>query len=379
MFTFSTAGRVVVGAGAAAQVPQLVRHHGSRVLLVVGRHTDTHAGPLVAFEAATVVRASGEPTVESVEAALALARATRPDVVVGWGGGSVIDLAKSVAILVASEHRVLDHLEVIGQGVPLPGRSLPVVAVPTTAGTGAEVTANAPVLSPAHGVKASLRSPAMLPAAAVVDPELTLGCPPEVTASSGLDALTQCLEPFTSLQANPVSDALAREGLARCAAGLQAAYWDGANLAARTDMSIAALLSGMALASSKLGAVHGIAAPLGGLTGAPHGEACAAVLAATTETNLAALLARAPHSPALPRYAEAARLLTGDPRASAADGVAWLRSTVAELGVRGLDALGLDRADHGRVADAALVSSSMAGNPVKLTRSEVLGILERSA
>lgn len=379
MFSFSTAGRVVVGAGAAAQVPQLARHHGSRTLLVVGRHTDPHAGPLAAFDDPTVVRWSGEPTVDGVEAALELARATRPDVVVGWGGGSVIDLAKSVAILLGSEHRVLDHLEVIGQGVPLPARSVPVIAVPTTAGTGAEVTANAPVLSPAHGVKASLRSPAMVPAVAVVDPELTLGCPPQVTASSGLDALTQCLEPFTSVLANPVSDALAREGLARCAAGLRAAYRDGSDLAARTDMSVAALLSGMALTSSKLGAVHGLAAPLGGLTGAPHGEACAAVLAATTEVNLAALAARAPGSPALARYAEAARLLTGDPAATAADGVAWLRETVAELRVRGLGALGLSRDDHGRVADAALVSSSMAGNPITLTRTEVLEILDRSA
>jgi alcohol dehydrogenase class IV len=266
-----------------------------------------------------VVRWSGEPTVHGIAAALDAARAVRPDVVVAWGGGSVIDLAKALGVLLHSGHGVLDHLEVIGAGLALPDVSTPVIAVPTTAGTGAEVTANAPVLSAEHGVKASLRSPAMMPAVAVVDPELTVTCPPDVTASSGLDALTQCLEPLTSIKANPISDALAREGLARAATGLRRAFADGSDLEARTDMSLAALLSGMALANAKLGAVHGLAAPLGGMTGAAHGRICAAVLAATTEVNLRALGQREPGSPALARYAEAARLLTGRPDARAAD------------------------------------------------------------
>ncbi len=379
MFTFATAARIVVGPGTAAGVPDLAARHGTRVMVVCGHHTDPGSGPLAALADATVVRWTAEPTVEGVTAALEVARSVRPDVIVAWGGGSVIDLAKSVGVLVHGSTGVLDHLEGIGAGLALPTTSVPVIAVPTTAGTGAEVTANAPVLSPEHCVKASLRGPAMLPVVAVVDPELTVTCPPDVTASAGLDALTQCLEPFTSIRANPISDALAREGLARAASGLRRAFADGSDLAARTDMSLASLLSGMALANAKLGAVHGLAAPLGGMTGAPHGRVCAAVLAATTEINVRALTEREPGSPALARYAEAARLLTGDPGAGAADAVAWIRDTVELLGVPPLGALGLRRADHAKAADAALVASSMAGNPVRLTREEVLEILAASA
>jgi alcohol dehydrogenase class IV len=218
----------------------------------------------------------------------------------------------------------------------------------------------------------------MLPAVAVVDPALTLTCPPAVTASSGLDALTQCLEPFVTPKANPLTDALAREGLMRAARSLRTAYQQGDDLDARTDMSLCSLLSGMALANAKLGAVHGLAAPLGGMLGAPHGAVCAAVLAATTSVNVRALRSREPGSPALNRYAEAARLLTGNPSAAVEDGVAWIAETVGLLGVSPLSELGLRPQDHQAVANAALAASSMAGNPVRLTRDEVLEILALS-
>lgn len=376
MFTFATAGRIVVGAGASEQVPRIASELGRRVFVVLGRHSDEGVVGLAGLpDETTVWRWSGEPTVDGVRAALAAAREARPDVVVGWGGGSVVDLAKSVAVLLHDEADVLDHLEVIGRGLPLTAASLPVIAVPTTAGTGAEATANAPILSPEHGVKASLRSPAMLPAVAVVDPALTLTCPPAVTAASGLDALTQCLEALVTPKATPLTDALAREGLARAGRGLHTAYRHGDDLGARTDMSLAALLSGMALANAKLGAVHGLAAPLGGRLGAPHGEVCAAVLTATVEANVRALRQRDPGSPALERYGEAARLLTGNPDAEVEDGVQWIADTVASLAVRPLAALGLASGDRDAVADAALAASSMAGNPVRLTHDEVVGIL----
>jgi len=376
MFTFATAGRIVVGAGTSTQVPQIAAGFGRRVFVVLGKHTDV-AETGLPDEAS--FRWSGEPTVAGVREALAAAREVRPDVVVGWGGGSVIDLAKSVAVLLDDTGDVLDHLEVVGRGMPLPTTSVPVVAVPTTAGTGTEVTANAPILSPEHGIKASLRSPAMLPAVAVVDPALTLTCPPAVTASSGLDALTQCLEPFVTPKATPITDALAREGLVRAGRSLRTAFEHGDDLAARTDMSLAALLSGMALANAKLGAVHGLAAPLGGMLGAPHGEVCAAVLGATTEINARALRARDPSSPALDRYREAAQLLTGNPDASMEDGGRWLAETISSLRVRPLSALGLRPDDHAAVADAALVASSMAGNPIRLMHDEVMEILARSS
>ncbi|MGO1715297.1 MAG: hypothetical protein ACTHYS_09490, partial [Ancrocorticia populi] len=245
-------------------------------------------------------------------------------------------------------------------------------------GTGAEVTANAPIYSPEHKLKASLRSPAMIPAVAIVDPNLTLSCPPAVTASSGLDALTQCIEPFTSGQANAFTDILSQEGLRRTATGLRAAYADGSNRAAREDMAFASLLGGLSLANAKLGAAHGIAAPVGGLTGAPHGNVCAAVLAQCCETNIKAMKERDPENPAIARYDTVGQLLTGNPEATAEDGTAWIRETVAMLGVGGLASLGLTEARLDAATKGAMNASSMKGNPIVLTYEEVHAILTAS-
>ncbi|UZN03915.1 iron-containing alcohol dehydrogenase [Cellulomonas sp. S1-8] len=376
MSTFSTAGRIVVGAGVAAQLGDLVAGLGGRVLVVAGRSADVDA--LTAGRDASVWRWRGEPDVDAVRAAVAHAREVRPDVVVGWGGGSVLDLAKCVAVLAPGTTDVLDHLEVVGRGLPLPGGALPVVAVPTTAGTGAEVTANAPVRVPDRGVKASLRGRAMLPAVALVDPVLTLGCPPDVTAAAGADALTQCLEAFTTPQATPLTDPLAHDGLVRAGRSLLRVHTHGDDLDARTDLAVAALLSGMALANARLGVVHGLAAALGGRLGAPHGQVCAAVLAAATAANVAALRRRDPDGPGLARYDAAAVALTGRPGARADDAVAWLAATVEALAVPGLDALGLDAADVPDVVAATLAASSTRGNPVVLTPDELRDVLAAS-
>ncbi|MCC2336351.1 iron-containing alcohol dehydrogenase [Cellulomonas wangsupingiae] len=371
--TFVTAGRIVLGAGAADQVPKLVAGLGRRVLVVAGRSADVDA-----LGAAAVHRHRGEPDVEAVRRAVAVAREVRPDVVVGWGGGSVLDLAKCVAVLAGGGTDVLDHLEVVGHGLPLPAGALPVVAVPTTAGTGAEVTANAPVRVPERGVKASLRGRAMLPTVAVVDPLLTLGCPPALTAASGADALTQCLEAFTTPHATPLTDPLARDGLVRAGRSLRRVVEHGDDVDARTDLSVAALLSGMALANARLGAVHGLAAALGGRLGAPHGQVCAAVLAATTAANVAALRRTGPHGPGVARYDEAAVALTGRPGARADDAVAWLADLVAALQVPGLGALGLAAADVPAVVADALAASSTRGNPVTLTPAELADVVTAS-
>jgi len=289
-------------------------------------------------------------------------------VVVAVGGGSVIDLGKAVAALLANGGDPLDHLEVVGRGQPLTRPSVPCVAVPTTAGTGAEVTANAVLASPAHGLKASLRSPLMLPRVALVDPLLTVGCPPAVTASSGLDALTQCLEPFVSVRANPLTDGLAREGLRHAASGLRRAYADGGDLAARGHMALCSLFGGLALANAKLGAVHGLAGVVGGRRAVPHGLACAALLAPVVEATVRALDAGAP---ALARYEEAARLLTGRPDATVADGVDWLRETLFLLDVPGLGAYGLRAEDADGIAAAAARASSTQGHPVALSTPDL--------
>ena len=255
---------------------------------------------------------------------------------------------------------------------------MPCVAVPTTAGTGAEVTANAVLASPEHRLKASLRSPLMIPRVALVDPQLTVSCPPPVTAASGLDALTQCLEPLVSPLASPLTDGLASEGLRRAAAGLRAAYADGEDLAARADMATCALLGGMALANAKLGAVHGLAGVIGGIADVPHGIACATLLAPVIDANVHALRSGPAGHPALDRYAQAARLLTGDPAAAIQDGLAWIGQTLTLLAVPGLATFGIRPQHADEIAAKALTSSSMRGNPVTLSHHDLTAILQRA-
>jgi alcohol dehydrogenase class IV len=300
-------------------------------------------------------------------------------VVVAIGGGSVLDLGKTVALLLGNGTDPLDHLEVVGRGVPADRPAAPFVAVPTTAGTGAEATANAVLRSPEHGIKASIRSPRMLPAYALVDPLLTLSCPPAVTASSGLDAVTQCLEPYVSPRANPATDALSVEGLRRGARALRLVYEHGDDEGAREDMALCSLFGGIALANAKLGAVHGLAGVLGGMVDAAHGAVCAALLAPVLEANVRALRERAPDSPALGRYTHVARLLTGRDDATVQDAAEWLRETATALRVPPLGAVGLRPARHAEVARKAARSSSMQGNPVALDDDELLEVLQAAS
>ena len=379
-FEFATAGRVIFGAGRSAELPALLAAYGSRALVCTGASPDRHAALLAGLGMPAVVfPVAGEPTVDLARTAAAAAREHGADVVAAIGGGSVIDTGKAAAMLLGNGGDPLDYLEVIGAGRAITRPSVPCVAVPTTAGTGAEVTANAVLASPGHKLKASLRGAQMLPRAALVDPLLTVSCPPEVTAASGMDALTQCLEPFVSPRASPLTDAVAREGIRRAAAGLRRACADGTDLGARADMAVASVAGGMALANAKLGAVHGLAGVLGGTVAVPHGVACAALLAPVIEANVAALRAGAPGHPALARYAEAAALLTGDPGAAIEDGAAWVRQTLALLGIPGLGAFGLMPGQFGEVAGQALRSSSMQGNPVALTAAGLARILARAS
>jgi alcohol dehydrogenase class IV len=377
-FEFATAGRIVTGPGRAAELPGVLAGLGSRVLVCTGANPARHAGLLAGLGLpAAVFPVAGEPTVDQARAAVAAAREHGADVVAAIGGGSVIDTAKAVAMLLGNGGDPLDYLEVVGSGRPITRPAAPCVAVPTTAGTGAEVTANAVLAVPQGGVKASLRSPLMLPRVALVDPLLTVSCPPPVTAASGLDALTQCLEPFVSPRATPLTDGLAREGLRRAGAALRAAYADGADLGARADMALASLLGGMALANAKLGAVHGLAGVIGGTAEVPHGVACAAVLGPVIDANVRALRSGPPGADPDPldRYTEAARLLTQDPAASIEDGLAWIRETLALLEVPGLAAFGLGPQHAEDVAAKALTSSSMQGNPVALSQDDLKAIL----
>jgi alcohol dehydrogenase class IV len=287
----------------------------------------------------------------------------------------VVDAGKAVAVMLTNPGAVLDYLELVGGGKPLREPGVPFLAVPTTAGTGAEVTRNAVLDVPEHGVKASLRSPHLLARLAVVDPGLTQSLPPEVTAYTGMDALTQLIEPFVCNAANPLTDGVCREGLARAARSLARAYRDGSDPDAREDMALAALCGGIALANARLGAVHGFAGVLGGATGHPHGAICARLLPFVMEANIRAAGERG--NPATPRrYVEVARTLTGDPEAVAGDGVSWVRGLCAEMRIPPLREAGLTAADCGPLIPFARRASSMRGNPVELSDEELRGVLE---
>jgi alcohol dehydrogenase class IV len=373
-FEFATATRIVFGEGTAATLPDLARSFGTRPLVVTGGSTE-RAATLVAALSAHTFAVSGEPTVDLVREGARCVHQAACDVVIAIGGGSAIDAGKAIAAIATNGGEPLDFLEVVGKGRAIAVPPLPFIAVPTTAGTGSEVTRNAVLGSPEHGMKASLRSPLMLPRVAVVDPELTYGLPPAVTASTGLDALTQLIEPYVSSRGNPLVDAICIEGI-RCAAGaLRRAFHDGADRDARSDMALASLFGGLALANSGLGVVHGFASPLGGSWTAPHGALCAALLPHGMAANVAALRARAPQHPALERYDLIARLLTGRNDATADDGIDWVRALCIDLGVPPLRAWGIGEVDLPGVVEKAAGASSMQANPLPLTSEELLAVI----
>lgn len=380
-FEFATASRIIFGAGKLHELgKQLGEPPAKRVLLVCGYSSDaiSRAREMLSESAISVAefQVHGEPTVAVIRDGLQAARDC--DMVVGLGGGSVLDSGKAIASLATNPGDVLDYLEVIGKGQALVRAPLPYIAVPTTAGTGSEVTRNAVIESPEQNVKVSLRSPMMLPRVALVDPELTYHLPPHITASSGLDALAQLIEPFVSIKANPITDAVCREGLSHAARSIQRAYENGADPEARAGMSLASLFGGLALANAALGAVHGFAAPLGGMLHAPHGALCARLLPLVMEANLNALAARQPEHPALARYAEIAQILTGDKNASARDGVAWVHDLVSRLQIPALSAYGLSQADFLEAVGKTMKANSFKGNPIALNQEELLTILERA-
>ena len=381
-FEFATATRILFGPGTIMEAAPAAASMGRRALVVVGRSPGRSQGLREALQAAGVTCATasvgGEPTVDFVRGALQEARRFACDLVIGCGGGSALDAGKAIAALLANPGDPLDHLEVIGRGRSLDQPPLPYIAIPTTAGTGTEVTKNAVLASPEHGVKASLRSPFMYPRLAIVDPELTRSLPPEATASTGLDALTQLVEPYVSNAAAPLTDAVCREGMQRAARSLRRACTHGEDGAAREDMALASLFGGLALANARLGAVHGFAAVLGGRFAAPHGAICARLLPFVMAHNVAALAIRAPDSPALARYEEVARLLCGRPDATIADGIRWVRGLCDDLAIPPLGRQGLTPADIPAVAAAAQQASSTKGNPIALTDEELAGVLREA-
>lgn len=379
-FEFATAGRIIFGPGTIGEIGDLAADMGRRAFLVTGKTVD-RAAPLMEQlkaqgVAITQFSIPGEPTTDLVLSAVDRARRDACEFVIGMGGGSVLDAGKVVAALLTNDGELMDYLEVIGRGQPLNRKPAVYIAIPTTAGTGAEVTRNAVLDSPRHQVKVSMRSPLMLPDLALIDPELTYSIPPEITAVTGLDAFTQLLEAYVSVQANPLTDGICREGLQRAARSLKEAYLDGKNTNARRDMCLASLFGGLALANAKLGAVHGFAGPLGGMYNAPHGALCAGLLPHVLEANLKALQSRAPESPAINRYDEVARIITGKSTGSASEGINWIQELCSQLQVPRLAEYGIEKADLSTIVAKSKDASSMKGNPILLTETEMLEVLQ---
>jgi len=383
-FEFNASTRIIFGPGTASRVGAIASGFGKRVLVASGVPsgvfgdfaTNLGQAGLEVFD----LQVETEPTIEIIQKGQAIGRQNNCDVIIGLGGGSAIDTGKAIAALMMNTGDLYNYLEVIGKGQPIQNPSAPFIAIPTTAGTGAEVTSNAVISAdiPDHQgrkIKVSLRSPLMQARLAILDPLLTLELPASVTASTGLDALTQLIEPYVSNKANPMTDAICREGLRRVSGALRTAYFDGKDVVARENMLIASLFSGIALANAKLGAVHGFAAPIGGLYMAAHGAVCARLLPLVMRANINALNERETDNPIFQRYQEVAQILTGRIDATAEDGITWVQSLVSDLEIPGLSEYGMKIGDIPEVVQQAARASSMQGNPIKLTDAELSQIL----
>jgi alcohol dehydrogenase class IV len=381
-FEFSTAGRIIFGAGKLSELGKISQGLGKRAMVVAGIPGDRATGVVDQLKGVGVecvlFTITGEPTVEVVNRCRALAEEEKCDLFCGLGGGSAIDTAKAAAILLANGGVVEDYLEVIGKGKLFNNPSLPCIAIPTTAGTGAEVTRNAVISSPEHRLKVSLRSPLMLPRVALVDPELTFGLPEALTASTGLDALTQLIEPYVSIRWNPITDSLCQTGMRLSARSLRTVYRYGDVPSARQDLSLASLLSGLALANSSLGVVHGIASVLGGMYSGPHGAICARLLPYVMAINVKALNERSPGSEFLARYEAIAKAIANRDDAAVEDGVAWVEDLCSDFHIPPLSIYGLKQEDLPEVIARSQNASSTKGNPIQLTDNEMRLILEKA-
>jgi alcohol dehydrogenase class IV len=381
LFEFTTVPRIIFGNGSIQQAGQLAKDFGEQVLLVTGKSQDRN-DKLVEILKPQGLRISvfpipGEPTVEDVRAGVLFAREVGCELVIGFGGGSALDASKAIAILLPNGGDIYDYLEVIGKGNNLANPGLPLITIPTTAGTGAEVTRNAVIGAPDRTLKVSLRSPFMLARTTLVDPELTCSNPPDVTARSGMDALSQLVEPFLSNQANWMTDMFCREGMQRVRNSLLTAYQSGRDARAREEMAFASLLSGLALSNAKLGVVHGFASVIGGIYLAPHGTVCARLLPAVLDVNLRAVQERGEGDGVLEKFSEMARIFTGSEHARPQDGISWIEQLVSDLNIHPLSAFGLKEADFSNLVEMAMLASSTRGNPVVLTEGEMTEILIR--
>lgn len=386
MFSIARLPRIEFGAGAIDKLPGIASSYGRRLLLVTGARSfaESEWGNALLRRLARAglswdtLRVEGEPSPRCVDESVARSRQAAFDVVIGIGGGSALDAAKAIAGLLRPGNSVLDHLEGIGPEKPYVGPATPLIAVPTTAGTGSEATKNAVLTEQGEaGFKKSFRDEKLVPDYAIVDPNLLATCSRESIAANGMDALTQLLESYVSTRSNPFTDALAWSGMEAVRESLFEWYEGGPREAVgRERMAYAALLSGVCLAQTGLGAVHGLASPLGAFFPIPHGAVCGTLVAAATRANIEAMSAREPGNPALDKYAAVGRLLDGRPERH--DACQHLIRTLEEwttrLNLQCLGTYGVRAADLPRVV-ANSRGSSMKTNPIVLTDAEVARVL----
>ncbi|GGA27055.1 iron-containing alcohol dehydrogenase [Neptunicoccus cionae] len=379
-FAFSAPNSIHFGRGTCDLAANLAAGFGRSVLLVHGANPKRADWLLTQCADAGLkvetIGCAGEPDLPLLETALPRFKETPPDLIIALGGGSVMDFAKALAALIPCEGPPRAYLEGVGDGRTLDTAPLPVIALPTTAGTGSEVTRNAVITVPDRGIKVSLRDPRMIPRVAIVDASLMESAPRTVKLSAALDAVTQAIEPYLSTKANPMTDALC---LAAIPVGLSALkpLIEENSAEAMDEMAWVSTCGGLALANGGLGAVHGFAGVIGGMTNAPHGEICGTLLPAV----LASHRARADADSEIARRTGWVVSIISDIFGSAeqTDGLQALQDWSRAQGLRGLSAIGLSSESYGQTAELSAQASSMKANPFLLSIEELTDILTKAA
>jgi len=379
---FSTSSRIIFGSGEFRKIPDLIKGWGHRAFVIRGNNPTygKEFFDIIGFLdlEVTYFKVDKEPDIEMLCSAVKLARDNNCEFVVGFGGGSVIDTGKAVAALLNNDGDLMDYLEVVGKGLPQKNVSKPYLAIPSTAGTGSEVTRNAVIDVPEKKVKVSMRNAYMLPKIALVDPELTLDLPQNITATTGMDAFVQVIEPYVCNSPNPMVDMFCRDAIPRAAANLLIAFQEGSNIKARENMAWVSLMGGLSLANAKLGAVHGFAGPIGGMFHAPHGAICACLLPAVMRVNIENLKKNDSENLSLKRYSEIASWLANDLKAEVDDSIHFFETLCKNLKIPRLRDIGITKNDFPSIVEKSRNSSSMKGNPVLLPDEELTRILDLS-
>ncbi len=379
---FSTSNRIIFYSGSVKNITELILEFGNNVFIITGKKSDRIANlerfldpKRISWQ---IFHTSGEPTIESIKDGIRKARDLKIDALLAIGGGSVIDTGKAISAMLTNPGELEDYLENVGQGKPIINKGKPLIAIPTTAGTGSEVTRNAVIKVTSHQVKVSLRGRKIIPEIALIDPELTLDIPPGITASTGMDALSQVIEPYVSRKENHFVDIFCEDAMKKASNSLITSYKDGSNLSARENMCWVSLFGGIALANAGLGAVHGFAGVIGGGYEIPHGVICARLLPTIFEVNFNALSTRQSKNPILEKFVKISRFLTQTEKGNISDCVRWLEELCEDIKIPKLHEFGLNKKAFPGIVEKAQLSSSMKGNPIELNTSELLNVLEKS-